>query len=192
MVERNAAYVDLRRAAVAVGRRYAAGRRIVETGHVNRGPVVDRFLTMAGMSLTEGDDEASVRDRQWCGAFVYSCYLEAALGPQAQSADDAAILRAARGRVPFAATDVISGQRVRRYVRAHPEHAVRSDGLAGEPQFGDIFAVANFHVAMVVAYDARNGSVRTVEGNQSDPGDRWSGVCEKSRDVADLRWCFGF
>lgn len=145
-----------------------AKKKVTEVGMENRGPEVDKYLIAAGVSkktLTNTSVQGA-KDRQWCGMFVYWCFLQASkkLGTA----------------LPFGGIDLWSGARLIQWANRHPDTIVDSDG--GEPlQAGDIFTVTPpGHIGLIVGGPDDAGRVPTVEGNQSELASTWNGVLRKT------------
>lgn len=195
---RNPSHANLRGRAVGVGLAYAT-MNVTETSP-NRGPVVDRMLRMANMRLNAIEDL-----RQWCGAFVYSCYLEAVMGsPVAQqiTIDERnphqhdAVFRKYGALLPFGPEHCKSGQRVRDFARHNPPFAIVVPPRTSEQlDFGDVFTIggadSNYHVGMIVRRISGT-NVQTVEGNSPRPGAPRGTVRLHTRQVSEITYAFGF
>ena len=143
-------------------------KQVAEVGMENRGPVVDKYLIAAGVpqKTMENDTDQGAKDRQWCGMFVYWCYLEAA--------------KQLKLALPFGPTDLWSGKSMVDWSLRHSDDVVDVDG--GTPlEAGDIFTVKPpGHIGLIVGELDASGSVPTVEGNQSEMASKWNGIAKKT------------
>ena len=137
-----------------------------EIGAEDRGPAIDRYATNArsGLSLREG-----VPGRQWCGMFIYWCYSVAA--------------REEGVPLPFAATDLWSGQRLFRFASHLPSVIVPTEEAVLP---GDIYVAQSNHIGMAIAY--HNAELfKAIDGNQSSADSGHSAITENLRHYSGCR-----
>lgn len=167
----SADFDNVRKLAVEFAR-VELGKHVRETGMQNRGSEIDFYLRTAGLGNNAlGDGSAQGADaRQWCGMFIYFCYLKAATN---------------YGKIlPFGGRNLWSGQRLGMWANAHPAAIVNQQSPV---QIGDIFTIPSGHVGIAVGAASANGVFPTIEGNQGELNSRYDGIAEKHQSIAHCR-----
>ncbi len=163
--------------------------------------------------------ELGAKMREWCGMFIYYCYSTAlkqtanagALpfrsidlwsGPRLRTwAINYDIWQAQRyilnhsvpgEQIGGETLDLINQQRVQQNV----EKVVKWNIVSGEfnaasvvVEAGDIFIIKSGHIGMAIS-GLDGGSFNTIEGNQSELADSWTGVQKLKRTVAECSLIF--